>query len=59
MSDHVGKRSNDLLFRSQVCTFLELEIANCAGQGQVAIDSAKVDKATGCTDSCLLACRRS
>lgn len=57
MSDHVGERCNDLLFGSQVGTFLELEITNCAGKCQVAIDPAKVDEASSCADSCLLAYR--
>jgi hypothetical protein len=58
MSDHVGESCNDLLLRGQVGTFLELEIANSTGQSQIAIDSAEVDEASSCTDSCLLAYRR-
>ena len=56
MSNHVGECCHDLLFGRQISTFFEFEIANCAGQSEVAIDSSKVDKATSSADSCFFAC---
>lgn len=50
---HVGISSDYLLFRRQIGALLELEIAYCARQGQVTVDTAKVDKATCGLDACL------
>jgi len=50
------KGSDDLLLRWEVGALLEFEIANGAREGEVAVDSAKVDKSTGCANSCLFAC---
>ncbi len=52
----VGEGSDDLLFGGEVGALLELKVADCAGEGEVAIDAAKVDEATGGCDSCLFAC---
>ena len=47
---------NYLLLWRQLCALLELEIADCAGQGQVAIDTTEVDEASSGLNSCLLSC---
>lgn len=46
---------DDLLLRGQICTLLELEVADGSAQREVAIDSAKIDEATSSTDARLLA----
>ena len=53
----VGISSHYLLLRGKVGALLELEIAYCARQGQVTVDTAKVDKATCGLDACLFGCR--
>jgi len=49
------KGGDDLLLGWEIRALLELEIANGARQGKVAIDSSEVDKSTSCADSCLFA----
>ena len=56
MSCHIGIGRDNLLFWGQVGALLELEIAQRAGQGQVSVDSAKVNKSTSCTNARLFAC---
>ena len=51
---HIRKGGNNLLFWRQICALLELKVADSSAERKVAIDSAKVDEATGCDDSCLL-----
>lgn len=46
---------NDLLLRGKLGALLEFEVTNGTRQGEVAIDTAKVDEATGGTDTSLLA----
>lgn len=55
MGGHVRVGGNDLLLRGQVRALLELEISQGARQGQVTIDSAKVNKSTRCADARFLA----
>jgi hypothetical protein len=45
--DDVGVSSHYLLFRCEFGTLFEFEVPNGAGQSEVSIDSAKVDKPTG------------
>jgi len=58
MDHNVGVCGYDLLFGCQFGTLLELEIANGSGQRQITVHSAKIDKAAGSCDSCLLAYTR-
>ena len=46
---------HDLLFRCQLGTLLELEIADGPRQREIAVHSAKIDKAAGSRDSRLFA----
>jgi hypothetical protein len=55
VNGHVGESSDDLLLRREVCALLELKVANSSAKSEVAVDSAKVDEATGCADASLLA----
>lgn len=57
MCDHIGKGGHNLLFWGQVGALFEFKVADCAGQGEVSIDSAKVDKATCSSNSSFLAFR--
>jgi hypothetical protein len=43
---NIGERSDDLLLRREIGALLELEVTYRTGQGQVAIDATKVDKAS-------------
>ena len=52
---HIGERSDDLLLRWEVCALLELKVADSSAKGKVAVNSAKVDEATGGADASLLA----
>lgn len=56
MYDDIGVGGNDLLLGRKLGALLELEISDGAGQGEVAVNTAKVDKSAGGRDSCLLAC---
>lgn len=51
---NVGEGSDDLSLRGQLGDLLELKVTNGAGQGKVAVDTAKVDKTTGGGDTVLL-----
>jgi hypothetical protein len=53
---YIWKCCDYLLLRRQLCALLELKIADCAGQGKVAIDATKVDEASSSLNSCLLGC---
>jgi hypothetical protein len=46
MRIYIGEGGDDLLFGRQLCALLELEIADCAGKCEIAVDTAKVDEAT-------------
>lgn len=59
MSDNIGECGNDLLLGRKVGALLELKIANGTRQGKVAIDTTKVDEATGSADAGFLACNAS
>ncbi len=54
MRSHIREGCDDLLFRRQFCALLELEIADCAGQCEVAVNTAKVDEATSGRNTSLL-----
>jgi hypothetical protein len=49
----VREGSNNLALRRQLSNLFELKVTNGARQGQVAIDTAKVYKSTGGSDSVL------
>jgi len=49
-SDIRESRDNLLLWR-QVCTFLELEVANSSGKSKIAVDTAEIYKTTSCSDT--------
>ena len=51
----VGESGDDLLLRGQIGALLEFEITNGTREGEVAIDTAKVDETTGGADTSLLA----
>lgn len=53
---NVGVGSDDLTLGRKVGALLELEVADGARQGKVAVDTAKVDEAAGSGDSVLLGC---
>lgn len=55
MHSDIGERGDDLLFRREVWALFEFEIANRSGKREIAVDAAKVDKASGCRNSCLFA----
>lgn len=57
MHCHIGVGSHDLLFGGQLGALLELKVTDGSGQSEVAVYTAKVDEATGGTDTGLLACR--
>lgn len=52
---HIGECSDNLLLGSQLGALLELEVTNGSREGKVAVDTAKVDKAAGGTDTGLFA----
>lgn len=51
---NVGESSDDLGLGGELGDLFELEITNSAGEGKVAIDTAKVDETTGGGDAVLL-----
>jgi hypothetical protein len=55
VDSHVGESSDNLLLRWEVCALLELKVADSSAKRKVAVDSPKVDEATGCADAGLLA----
>ena len=55
----VGEGSDDLLLRGKVGALLELKVTYRAGQGEVAVDAAKVDEASCGLNTCLLGCKLS
>lgn len=52
----VREGSDDLLLRGKIGALLEFEVAYRTGQGEVAVDTAKVDEASCGLDTCLLGC---
>ena len=56
MSNDVGECGHDLLFWRQFRTLLELEVANCAGKGKVAVDTTEINEAPSGAYSCLFPC---
>ena len=55
----VGECSDDLLLRGKIGALLEFEVAYRTGQGEVAVDTAKVDEASCGLDTGLLSWRLS
>jgi hypothetical protein len=53
---NVGEGSDNLLLRREVGALLELEVTYRAGEGEVAVDTAKVNEAAGSLDTGLLGC---
>ena len=51
----IGKSGHNLLLRRKIRALLEFEVANGSTERKVAIDSAEINKATGCTYTCFLA----
>lgn len=51
----IGVGCDNLVLWGKVGTLLELEVANGTGQGEVAVDTTKVDEATSGSDTVLLA----
>ena len=49
MRDDVGKGCHNLLFWGKICAFLELEVSEGTRKREIAVDTAKVDKAAGST----------
>lgn len=54
VNSHVGVGGNDLLLRREVGALLEFEVTDGTRQGEVAVDTTKVDEATGGANSSLL-----
>ena len=50
----IGEGGDDLVLGGELGALLELEVADGARQGQVAIDTAKVDETACCCDTVLL-----
>jgi hypothetical protein len=55
MDGYIWISGNNLLLRRQLRALLELEVTNRAGQGQIAIDTPKVDKSSRSTYTSFLA----
>ena len=55
MNGHVRVGGDDLLLRGQIGALLEFEVANGTGEGEVAVDTTKVDEATCSANASLLA----
>jgi len=51
---YVRESRDNLLLWGQVCTLLELEVANGAGKGEISVDTTKVDESTSCSNARLL-----
>jgi hypothetical protein len=46
VGNHIWEGGHNLLFGGQVGALLEVKVTNGAGEGKIAVDTAKVDKAT-------------
>lgn len=55
VNSHVGESGDNLLLRGQFGALLELEVTNGSRESKVSVDTAKVDKAAGGTNTSLLA----
>lgn len=55
VNGHIGESGDNLLLGGQFGALLELEVTNGSRESKVAVDTAKVDKAAGGTDTSLLA----
>jgi hypothetical protein len=55
----IGECSDDLLLRGKIGALLELEVTYRAGQGEVAVDTAKIDEASCGLDTGLFGWRLS
>jgi len=56
---HVREGGDDLVLGREIGALLEFEVADCARQGEVAIDTTEVDKSTSSRDTVLLRCEPS
>lgn len=54
MSNNVGKCRYNLLLRRELSALLEFEISDSSGQRKVAVDTTKIDEASGSTYSSFL-----
>lgn len=50
----VGESGDDLLLRGKIGALLELEVADRAGEGEVAVDAAEIDESSSSLNACLL-----
>lgn len=55
MAHHIGESCYYLLLRRKLGALLELKIPYRSGESQVTVDTAKIDKTTGCGNTSLLA----
>lgn len=55
MGYHIGESCDDLLFGGEVGALLEFKVADGTRQGQVAVDSAKIDESASSANSGLFA----
>jgi len=51
---HIGECSDDLLLRREICTLLELKVADSSAECEVAVHTTKVDETTCSANTSLL-----
>jgi hypothetical protein len=56
VNSHVGVGSDNLLLRREIGALLVLKVTDGTGEGEVAVDTTKVDEATSGANSGLLTC---
>jgi hypothetical protein len=55
VNGHIGERSDNLLLRREICTLLELKVADSSAECEVAVHATKVDETTCSANASLLA----
>jgi hypothetical protein len=55
VNGHIRESGDDLLLRREICALLELKVTDSSAECEVAVHAAKVDKATCCANTSLLA----
>lgn len=55
----IRKCGNNLVFRGEFCTLLELKVTYCTRQCKIAIDASEINESSCCLDSSLLSCKLS
>lgn len=55
--DNVGVGSNNLLLGRKFSALLELKVTNGTREGEVAVDTAEINKTASSSDACFLSCR--